>query len=72
MIVKRACVNCDSTGLAQKGFCPMCKGVGYTEVISKVEEDTNYISMEEADLLQIVAKHTDSSQFTKIINEYVQ
>ena len=72
MIIKRACVNCDSTGLAPKGFCPMCKGVGYTEVISKEDETNNYISIEEADLLQIVAKYTDSSQFTKIINEYVQ
>lgn len=72
MISKRACVYCDSTGLAQKGFCPMCKGVGYTEVIRKVEEGPNYISMEEADLLQIVAKYTDSSQFTRILNEYVQ
>ena len=72
MIIKRACVSCDSTGLSPKGFCSMCNGVGHTEVISKKEEHDTFISMEKADLLQIVAKHTGSLQFTKIINKYVK
>lgn len=38
MLTHRSCSECDHTGITEKGFCHMCKGKGYVEVVSKKED----------------------------------
>jgi DnaJ-class molecular chaperone len=71
MLKNRSCSWCDNTGITDKGFCHMCKGKGYTEVIEKAEVILRQPTVNLADLLHFVSKHTSTEQFNNIMNDYL-
>ncbi|AKR36536.1 hypothetical protein ORN01_13605 [Bacillus cereus] len=68
MLKNRSCSWCDSTGITEKGFCCMCKGKGYMEVIDQAvfaaKQQPNLSC-----LIRAISKHTTPEQFSNIMND---
>ena len=77
MLKKRHCRQCDGTGITGKGFCQVCKGKGYTEVLDtpkKTSSDIHPSDINPIDatlLLHRVARNTTAEQFSRILEGYM-
>lgn len=71
MLKNRSCSWCDNTGITNKGFCVMCEGKGYTEVLEKAEVILRQPTVDLASLLHSVSVHTTTEQFSNIMDDYL-
>lgn len=85
MTEQKMCIDCHGTGLTMRGFCQICKGEGYRQVLETIAPAApspaaafqSYVeqqggSIDPMKLFSVIKSHTTKKQLTDIMNDFIR